>query len=389
MTSDPRQKLLVNYWYAPPVGHAIEGLRYALGHQAADPDLKVSLLLNAATPTELARCCPFLDRVFAIPYTSFVHAQGDPAASLADVPRSWDYVVENHRVRDPAHDVFAGFRAFFDAAARHFEPRSPRGVVGHAPPGYLRHQELRLDLPAEAREAARRTIGRDRQAISVVLAGSSAGRHLYPSTSSWTLILTELSALFPDAVICLIGKWSLDGRTTSCIGRDEVARLLAAVPASIECFDRPILEQIALIEASDLLVAPHTGFAFAASTVNTPWLAISGGNWHEYFFNGVPVYSLLPDTKRYPCFAWAELGSAPLPVLDADEDGEGPRTPSMSLARIREDLPELLHAAALLIERRLSCEEALAAYFPRLLTAYHGDRSRIFSFDDIHRRYLP
>jgi hypothetical protein len=387
--SDQRQRLLVNYWYANPVGHAIEGLRYALGHHAANPELRVSLLLNAATPTELAGCCPFLDDVFTVPYTSFVRAEGDPAAALVGVPRFWDYVVENHRVRDAAHDAFAGFRAFFDAAERHFEPRFGFGVVGHAPPGYRRHQELRLALPDDAREAARRTIGPDRRAISVVLAGSAAGRHLYPSAKSWKLILTELSVRYPDAALCLIGKRGADGRTTSRVGRSEVALLLAAVPASIDCFDRPILEQIALVEASDLLVAPHTGFAFTASTVGTPWLAISGGNWHEYFFNGVPVYSLVPDTTRYPCFAWAERGSTPLPVLDPDDDGEGPRTPSMSAARIREDLPELLHAAALLIERRLPYEEALATYFPRLLTAYHGDRSRVFSFDDIHRGYLP
>ena len=46
--------LLVEYWYAHSVGHAIEGLRYALGYAAAKPDLKVSILLNVATPVELA-----------------------------------------------------------------------------------------------------------------------------------------------------------------------------------------------------------------------------------------------------------------------------------------------------------------------------------------------
>ena len=385
---DHRQRLLVNYWYAPPVGHAIEGLRYALGYHAADPEIRISLLLSAATPAELAGCCSFLDEVYEVPYTGFVRAEGDPAAALDGVPRVWDYLVENHRARDAAHDAFAGFRAFFDAAKRHFEPRFGVGVVGHAPPAYRRHQQLRLDLPAEAREAARRTIGKDRRAISVVPAGSAANRHLYPSASSWERILTELSMQHPDAVICLIGKRVADGRTTSRIGRGEIERLLAAVKGSVDCFDRPILDQVALVEASSLLVSPHTGFAFTASTVGTPWLAISGGDWHEYFFNGVPVYSLLPDPVRYPCFGWGALGSAALPVIDLDSDGEGPRTPSMSAARIREDLPELLHAARMLMEGRLPYEQALADYFPRLLAAYRGDRSRIFSFDDIHDEYL-
>jgi hypothetical protein len=76
-------------------------------------------------------------------------------------------------------------------------------------------------------------------------------------------------------------------------------------------------------------------------------------------------------------------------VIDEDEDGEGPRAPSMSITRIREDLPELIHASELLIEKRLSYEDALAGYFPRLLAIYGGDRSRAFSFDNIGELYLP
>jgi hypothetical protein len=380
--------LLVNYWYAHPVGHAVEGLRLALGYKAANPDLRVSLLLNGATPVELAHCCPFLDAAYLVPFSSFEHIDGDPSAALAGVPRKWDYIVENHRARARSHDRFAGFRAFFDAASGYFESAHGVGVAGREPPSYLPHQRLRLELPAEARRAAAATVGGRRQAISVVLAGSSAARHLYPSAASWELILTALSARYPEAVLCLIGKLGEDGRTTSGVGRAELTRLLA-LPSTIDCFDRPILEQVALVEASDLLVSPHTGFSFCASTVGTPWLAISGGNWHEYFFNGVPVYSLLPDPDRYHPFAWAGLGSEPLGVMDADEDGEGPRTPTMSSARIRADLGELLQAAELLIEKRLSYEQLLSAYFPRLLAAYGGDRTRVFSFDNIHERYLP
>jgi hypothetical protein len=60
----------------------------------------------------------------------------------------------------------------------------------------------------------------------------------------------------------------------------------------------------------------------------------------------------------------------------------------MSARRIREDLPELVVAAERLIDRRVEYEHALAEYFPRLLEAYGGDRSRIFSLDDVHRAYL-
>jgi hypothetical protein len=379
------ERLLVNYWYAHPVGHAIEGLRYALGYYAADPELRVSLLLNAATPVELAQCCPFLDEVYAVPFADFTRDSGDPRAALAEVPREWHYVVDNFRIHEPSHQGFRGFRSFFEAAHEHFEPRHGFGITGAEPPVYAPDQQLRLELPEELRDAARRELGAGRRALSVILSGHSEPRSSYPSLVSWEEILGGLSAHHPDAAILLIGKLGSGNMTSSStIGRAEVDRLLAACPAAIDCFDRPLLEQLALVEASDLFVSPHTGFAFAALAVGTPWLALSGGAWHEYFFNGVPFYSVLPDTRRYPCFTW----DARMEPIE-DEDSEGPRAPSMTRARIREDLPELLHAADLLIEKCLPYEEALADYFPRLLDAYRGDRSRIFTFDNIHERYLP
>lgn len=380
----PAETLLVNYWYAHPVGHAVEGMRYALGYKAANPELRVSLLLNGASAVELARLCPFIDQVYAVPFTRFNDLDCDPRKAVAAVPRSWDWVVENHRVHEQSHAEIRGFQAFFAVAHEHLLPRHPLGVTGKAPPAYLPHQQLRLELPVGVRRAAAKRL-RGAKAIAVVLAGSSSARRLYPSTASWEMILGALSARFPDVRLLVVGKHTADGRTTSQVGRDELVRLLAAIPAAVDCFDLPLLEQVALIEAAELLVSPHTGLAFVASAVGTPWLAISGGNWHEYFFNGVPVYSMVPDPDRYPTFTWGAPGAE----VERDEDGEGPRSASMCAARIREDLPELLRAADQLIRHELSYEDALAEYFPRLLAAYRGDRSRSFSFDNIGDLYLP
>ncbi len=41
----------------------------------------------------------------------------------------------------------------------------------------------------------------------------------------------------------------------------------------------------------------------AALAVGTPWLTISRGRWSEYFFNGVPFYSLLSDPDRFPSYS--------------------------------------------------------------------------------------
>ena len=77
--------LLVNYWYANPVGHTVEALRYCLGYHRADPELRISLLLNATTATELALFCPFIESTFAVDY-GFYAEERDPADALAGLP---------------------------------------------------------------------------------------------------------------------------------------------------------------------------------------------------------------------------------------------------------------------------------------------------------------
>jgi hypothetical protein len=209
--------------------------------------------------------------------------------------------------------------------------------------------------------------------------------YLYPSTASWTLVLDELSRRFPDATFTLVGRLRRQaGRTVSGIARNDVDRLLASRRDVIDAFDRPILDQLASVEASSLFVSPHTGFGFAAVAVGTPWLTISGGDWHEAFFNGVPFYSVLPKDREHPAF----VRGLPMSMIEADDDGEGRRARVMSVSRIREDLDELADAAVALVDGQISYEDALAAYFPRLLDAYLGDRSMVGAFEDVHVGYV-
>lgn len=380
---DGPPSVLVDHWYSHAVGHVIEALRRCQGYHACDPSLRLSLVLNGASPVELAACVPFVERAYAVPYTSFGAPEGNPRKALAGVPRTWDFVLHHPAATDPREQRFEGLQRYYAAAQRHFRARRRAGVVGTSPPAYEPHQTLRLVLPEAARDRARELLA-GRRAIAVMPAGSSSLRALYPSVTSWSLVLGALEERFPGVVFALVGRLRAEGgRTSSGITRPEVDRLLAS-HGSLDVFDAPIVEQLAVVEAADLFLSPHTGFGFAAVAVGTPWLAISGGDWHESFFNGVPFHSVLPKGRGHPVF----VQSRPLPMLAADDDGEGPRTATMSARRIREDLDELVEAAGALIDGRLSYEEALAAYFPRLLDAYGGDRARIHTFEDLHRRFI-
>lgn len=375
--------VLVDHWFSHAVGHVIEALRRCRGYHAADPAIRPSLVLNGASPVELVRCAPFVEHVYAVPYTSFGAPEGRPRSALRRVPRDWDYVLHHPAARDPEAAGWAGFQRYCDASRRHFRARIAVGVAGQAPPTYVPHQQLRLELPEEERISARAELG-DRPSVVVMPAGSGA-RLLYPSVTSWLLVLDELERRLPGTTFVFVGRVTPGGgRTVSGITREEIDRMIATRSQAIDAFDRPILSQLALVEGSRVFVSPHTGFAFAAMAVGVPWLALSGGDWHEHFFNGVPFHSVIPTSPDHPVFVRGRT----LPKVDADEDGEGPRARVMTVRRIREDLDELGDAAVRLVRGEVRYESALAEYFPRVLRAYAGDRSLVGAFDDLDRQYL-
>lgn len=368
--SPPRGRLLVDWCTYAALGHVIEGLHVAGAHAAADQDTDVSLLLNSRSAVELADCCPWLTSTYQIDLMTFSRKPYE------HVPAEWDWVVEVPHRRDRTQvAAFPKFRLLAAAADAHYV--RTRSEAPPRVPGY----QLRLTVPDPARERARR-LAPGELVFTVMLSGGGE-REKYPSTGSWHLLLGELRRAWPDATIVLLGKSdATGGGSSSAMKRDEIDQLLAAVDA-VDGYDLPLLVQLALVERSAFLFSPHTGFGFTASTVGTPWLTLSGGPWFEYFHNGVPFHSLIPDTGKYLCF----LGMHG-PVLVEDDDGSGKRDASMTRARVVETVPELLTAADALIHGRRGYEECLQEYFPRLLAAMDGHRECMSSWDDIHERYL-
>jgi len=207
------RSLLVNFWYAHPVGHAIEALRYCLGYAADDVD--ISLLLNGATATELGSCAPFVRETYAVDYVDFLGRTGDPDAALEHVPRDWDYVLDDQRSRQPDQlELAPGVRAYYQAAHRHFRARIRHGTAGSEPPEYVPNRQLRLELPTrrELPEGTR---------IAILPAGSSEPAR-YPSAGSWRLVLDALREELRDAVICVVGKTERDGRTSTSWSQEQL-----------------------------------------------------------------------------------------------------------------------------------------------------------------------
>lgn len=314
------RRLLINSAYYDPAGHVLEGLQHAHGYQLANPDVAVSLLLNAASATQLAQGCPWLAGVYPVSLAE-LRAHGEDAPSLRAVPRAWDYVVHDPRVLPDAfvpgwdeeelmeaQPVIQGYlrAAAWEGASPGFAARwDTEGLLAADTPLPFRpNAPLRLTLPAEARAFAER-YACDGPAVAI-LPVSTSGLAQSPSPAAWRAICAAFAEAFPGVRMYITGLTYLDDRGRRVgfdFGPEDARAIAAAVPGVVECFDIGMWNQLALFERCDLLCSPHTGFAFLAPFVGTPWLTIAGCPWSEYMFNATPFYSALPDCPNYPASA--------------------------------------------------------------------------------------
>jgi hypothetical protein len=360
---------LVNFVYCQQIGHAVEALHYAHGYHKADPERRISVALIENTAHELTRYAEFVERTYPVPVDIF-DGSADHSAALATLPSTWDVVVSDFRGYDAAQrSMFPGLASWYDASAAYLGGQ--KGFAGLPKPvPYSPGEHLRLKL---APDPSRFPAQGPRIAI---LPGGSAPRGYYPSIRSWELIISALVERFPTATFCLVGKLRADARSSTTFTREEFSRLRDALPRVVDVVDEPLVDQLAAVAACDVLVSPHTGFGMVALAVGTPWLTIGGNRWPEYFFNGVPFYTVIPDVDRFPCYT---LMAADPPMVS--DDGE--RAPSMSRARVQADLDEIVDGAARLVERRWDYGTALHDHATRMLAVVGGDRSRLWSIDNV------
>jgi len=96
-------RALVNFFYAHPVGHAVEALHYCLGHYAAVPEREIAVVLNAASPV-VARL-----RSLLMPGRPFLYHHGETPArrraiaeALAQLPLHGGIVVTTDILQERA-----------------------------------------------------------------------------------------------------------------------------------------------------------------------------------------------------------------------------------------------------------------------------------------------
>lgn len=300
--------LLLNWIYYRPVGHAVEAMAAAADYAAANPDLEVHLLLNDQTTVELADYCPWVRRAYAI-HVEQVAADGQAAACLKDLPSAWDYIVSSERLLHNYPSYSPALLRCHDVIDQVTTARIWRGIRGdlrgdsQEAPAYVYQAPFRMEPPQNARNWAQRFSSQS--PICAVLLGGSSSEPIYPGVDGWIRLFKQIGRAFPGIQFLVMGASdSSRGRsTTHGFTQGELGALFEAVPNAANCYDVGLPNQLALLELADFFLSPHTGFAFLAPSVGTPWLAVSGTRWPDTTFARMPFYAALPDCPEYPCFA--------------------------------------------------------------------------------------
>jgi hypothetical protein len=384
--------LLLNTAHYNATGHLVEALKWAKGYSEQNDGLRIQLLLHAEAPLGLASACPWIERAYPVSLDQ-VAADTTAAACLRPIPRSWDYVVSSFRFHDLDVRKEPTAAAFCDVFEKIFEARTARGFSpgfsafdaadkeGTQALPYRLNAPIRIPVPENARRSVERLIVPGFK-ISIVPSGSLGTNS--PSVEGWRSICSALLEAFPEAHLYLTGiskdlvdriAWRVARRPArrrpiiGAFSRADIARMHRGLPRVHDCFNIGLPNQLALLEASDLLVAPHMGFAFLAPCVGTPWLAVSACRWHEYLFNDVPFVSVLPDCGWYPAHEDNEDGCGRL--LE-----EGERAICATDEHIEPNIPKIVAGAAQLRDG-ISFAEALRMHLKKIATA-----------DVVHERFL-
>jgi len=207
--------------------------------------------------------------------------------------------------------------------------------------------------------------------------GGSAEPSKYPSVDSWIKIIKNLDEVYKDIRVYLTGIINgIEGRTnTQGYKRSDLEKILSVSDNIVDCYDIGFWNQLALIKQSNVFISPHTGFAFLAPCVETPWLSISGREWPEYLFNRIPFYCVIPDCRKYPCYDNMKKGCM-------ERINVRKKVICMDKRAIENKIEDILKGVKLLMDKKFTYKKALSLHMKNI-KKLKIDKDKIFSFDRV------
>jgi ADP-heptose:LPS heptosyltransferase len=355
--------LLVNWVYYRPVGHALEGLKVARDYFEADKDFKISVLLNSEMPCEIGLLCPWIEKVYIADVKELAEL-GLRAKCLEKIPAHWDYVVSDDRLMHSLSSYSEELLSANQTIIKYLQAKIWKGnrfFPQHENMPIIKLDTvMRFTVPENAKEFIAK-YSHDGLKICILPAGSNADR-IYPETRWWVKMMEMVTNSFPDVRFYMTGAKSKDRNRSESytFSENDITQILGEVDNVENCFDIGIVNQIALLEYCDLLISPHSGFAFLASCVNTPWLSISGARWPEYFYNHIRFYSVLPSCKKYPCYTGMKEE-----CLTEMENGNP--VICMSINELDKKIPQIIEGIKLLKDDVFTYKDSIELYRKNVL----------------------
>lgn len=383
-----KKKLLINSLYYRPVGHVVEALKYARGYYEANKNIDIYLLLNANSPIELANSYHWIKKTYPVSLLE-VCKKGEKATCLRKIPKTWDYIISDSRVRD--------FKKGWDEddliytqqiLQKIFKANIARGytIIVHTGLNpnkeykkqiipYSLNPQLSLSIPREFLQHVKKY--KYYGSKICIMLGGSAGANQSPTVEIWQEICQSLFDNIPNLKIYFTGiTKNVKGRTTTNdFTLKSIDSLVRKLSNAENCFNIGLWNQLALIRSCDLFLSPHTGFAFLAPIIGTPWLTISGCRWHEYLFNHIPFYSILPECGYYPSQNETKKGCGKL--LSEDK-----KSICMQDSLLRNKIPEIIKGAKLLLSKEFTYRKAINLHLNKIKKPPY-DPKRFFFFDGI------
>jgi hypothetical protein len=381
------KKLLINYVYYRPVGHLFEAIKHARGYYESNKELKISLLVNSETPVELANACDWIEAVYPISADEILSSGGE-APSIKMVPKDWDYVLVDPRVKNlkPGFDeewlttvqsillkIFMGQE--INGITPNRSGKDDEDVSTQTPLPYKLNAHIDMPIP-ESAEAFVKKYDHDGPIITILPAGS-AGDNQSPSLRMWEEICKNFYKSIPNLKINFTGITnSENGRTaTKDIRLEDINRLVSKLTYAENCFNIGMWNQIALIKSSNIFCSPHSGFSFISQIIGTPWLVISGCPWPEYFFNDTKFYSILPNCPSYPSEGETETGCGKLLAEDK-------KSICMQDDNLQKNIPEIIKGAQMLLDPGFTYHNAIELHLKKIKDS-KMDINKFFFFDGI------
>ena len=286
-----------------PLGIWLKLLQVAANYYSANPKLEIHVLVNSKIPFVIGNYCEFISKVHPVQ----VQLDGFNLTSFKDIEQyEFEYVIFPKRFKYTPQDFPEPLLKANHFLQDYFKPKIWGGYNDTPSLDETALQEnpysgFKIKIPKD-KITYNLTDTSGAPIFSVILKGASK-QTKWPSLKTWKIILLHIKKKYPEALFLITGVLEAHGdiHNSNSQLKNKIDTFITSIPGAINCYDIGLENQLSIIQNSNVFIAPHTGFAFLAPCLGTPWLALSGGEWAEEMPAQIPFYSVLPGCKKYPC----------------------------------------------------------------------------------------